>query len=47
MKARKARKARSVEALTAIFRCKGATMRHRADRRAVERQTAWKKEVWS
>jgi len=45
-KARQPKKPRSIECLTAILNCKAAKMRHRADRRAKERQSAWKVENW-
>lgn len=41
------RKPRSVEALTAIFSCKGGPMRDRRERRPKDARRSWKREDWS
>ncbi len=43
-KVRKMKEARSAIAFAAIFLHKGRSMRHRANRRAKERESSWKKE---
>lgn len=37
-------KARSIEALTALFHCKGGPMRDKRERRAKEKKNSWRKE---
>ena len=47
LKKREPRRARGVEALTAILHCKGGPMRDRRERRAQDARRDFRKEVWS